>query len=202
MQLEQLRLGFLCSHNGSTMQAIVEACVEGRLSAKPAVVISNNSGSFAVQRAKQMGIPSFHLSSKAYPKTARLDQKISETLANHNVNLVILAGYMRLLGPITLGRYKNRILNTHPSLLPNFGGKGMYGKFVHEAVLASENSVTGATIHLVNEQYDKGAIIAQVEIPILDGDSTESLMERVRQQERKLYVTTLQQIANGHILLD
>lgn len=202
MQLEQLRLGFLCSHNGSTMQAIVEACVEGRLNAKPAVVISNNSGSFAIQRAKQMGIPSFHLGSKTYPKTARLDQKISETLVNHNVNLVILAGYMRLLGPITLGRYKNRILNTHPSLLPNFGGKGMYGKFVHEAVLASEDSVTGATIHLVNEQYDKGAIIAQVEIPILDGDSTESLMDRVKQHERKLYVTTLQQIANGHILLD
>ena len=118
-----IRLGFLASHNGSTMQAIVEACIEGRLSAKPAVVISNNSGSFAIQRAKQMGIPSFHLSSKAYPKTTRLDQKISETLANHNVNLVILAGYMRLLGPITLGRYKNRILNTHPSLLPNFGGR-------------------------------------------------------------------------------
>lgn len=199
--MEQLRLGFMCSHGGSVMQAIVDACRQGRLSAEPCVVISNNSGAFALARASREGIPTCHLSAKQHPEPAGLDRAISDTLARHGVNLVVLAGYMKPLGPTTLARFPGRVLNTHPALLPRFGGKGMYGRLVHEAVLSAGERVTGVTIHLVDEEYDHGPVVARCEVPVLDGDTVDSLMKRVQGRERELYVETLRGIAAGEIVL-
>lgn len=195
-----LHLGFLASHGGSNMQAIIDACTAGCLRAKPCVVISNNSDSMALQRAKTGGIPGYHISSQTHPGEAE-DREILRVLRLHGVDTVILAGYMKRLGPITLAAYRGRILNIHPALLPKFGGKGMYGKHVHEAVLAAGEQVTGVTVHVIDEHYDSGPILNQCRVPVEAGDTVESLSARVLVQEHRLYVETLQKISEGKIVL-
>ena len=194
-------LGFLASHNGSNMQAVIDACNEGRIKAKPAAVISNNGGSLALVRAKQEGIPAYHLSSITHPVPEDLDAAILQALVANEVNLVILAGYMRKLGPKTLRDYQGRIINIHPALLPKFGGAGMYGIRVHEAVLASGDAETGVSIHLVDEHYDTGKIIAQCRLPVLPGDTAESLAARVLEREHSFLVETIGKIISGEIAL-
>ena len=196
-----LRLGFLSSHGGSNMQAIIDACKDGRLGASVCVVISNNSGSSALERARREGVPNYHMSGKTHPSAEELDRGMLEVLAKHRVNLVILAGYMKLLGPRTLRHYRGRILNIHPALLPKFGGKGMYGSAVHKAVLAADETMTGVTIHLVDQEYDRGAILAQSEVRVEADDTVESLSERVLRREHEFYVETLQRIERGEIEL-
>jgi len=195
-----LYLGFLASHGGSNMQAIIDACKAGRLDARSCVVISNNSDSMALERAKNEGIPQYHISSQTHPGSLE-DEEILRVLQRHGVDTVVLAGYMKRLGPMTLQAYRGRILNIHPALLPKFGGKGMYGKRVHEAVLAAGEKVTGVTIHSVDENYDAGPIINQCQVPVLEGDTVDSLAERVLKHEHVLYVETLQKIADGRIVL-
>ena len=199
--MDFLKLGFFASHEGTNMQAIIDACNDERLDAKPCVVISNNSKSGAIQRANKEGIPYYHLSSKKYPESKDLDKVILEALKAHGVNLVILAGYMKKIGPLTLAAYEGRILNIHPALLPKYGGKGMYGKYVHEVVLASGDKVTGVTIHVVDAIYDHGSIVAQCEMPVLDGDTVETLSQRVLKREHEFFVETLQKISQGKIKL-
>ena len=196
-----LYLGFLASHGGSNMQAIIDACKAGRLDAKPCVVISNNSDSLALRRAKDAGIRAYHISGATHTGPLE-DEEILRVLKRHAVDTLVLAGYMKMLGPSILRAYRGRILNIHPALLPRFGGKGMYGKRVHEAVLAAGEKVTGVTIHIVDEHYDTGPIIAQCEVPVLPGDTADSLAERVLKQEHALYPETLQKIADGRILLE
>jgi phosphoribosylglycinamide formyltransferase-1 len=127
---------------------------------------------------------------------------ILHTLQEHKVDLVILAGYMKLIGPQTLERYRGRILNIHPALLPKFGGKGLYGRAVHEAVLAAGERVTGVTIHLADERYDRGPIIAQCEVPVAEDDTPDSLSARVLEREHEFFVETLQKIVQGQIDLE
>ena len=196
-----LRLGFLASHGGSNVQAILDACREGRLDAEPRVVISNNSDAPVLERARRAGVPAFHLSSHTYPDPAHLDQAILDTLEQHEVNVIVLAGYMKKLGPRTLKRYRGRVLNIHPALLPKFGGQGMYGRRVHEAVLAAGEKVTGVTVHLADEDYDRGKILAQRTVPVLAGDTPDSLAARVLEVEHQIYADTLQRIARGEIKL-
>ena len=196
-----LQLGFLASHRGSTMQAILDACKTGRLRARPRVVISNNSDSGALHRARKAGVPAVHLSTYTHPKPGALDGAILAILQAYEVEVVCLAGYMKWLGPRTLAAYEGRVLNIHPSLLPRFGGQGFYGEVVHRAVLAAGERETGATVHLVDEEYDHGQILDQVQVPVEPGDSVETLSARVLQQEHLLYVRTLQRIASGEIEL-
>jgi len=181
------------------MQAIVDARKQGRLNARLCVVISNNSGSTALARAQRESIPWFHLSGKTHPLPEQLDKAILNALEKHGVYLVILAGYMKLLGRRTISRYRGRILNIHPALLPRFGGKGMYGRLVHEAVLAAGERVTGVTIHTVDEEYDHGPIVAQCQVPVLEGDTVDTLSERVLKREHEFYVETLQRISQSEI---
>ena len=126
---------------------------------------------------------------------------ILDTLLAHEVEIVILAGYMKKLGPKTLAHFEGAILNIHPALLPKFGGQGMYGIHVHEAVLAANEIETGVTIHLVTEEYDTGAIIAQEKVPVMPGDTPQTLAARVLQTEHALFPAVLQQIALGQISL-
>lgn len=200
--MKKLIIGFLASHNGSNMQAIIDSIKRGELDAVPAVVISNNSNAFALERAKKEGIPAYHLSSKHYPNEEELDQAILDTLIKHNVNIVCLAGYMKKVGPKVLNYFKNRVLNIHPALLPKYGGKGMYGKFVHEAVLKAGEKQSGCTVHLVDEHYDHGRILGQKIVPVFPDDDVETLAQRVLEQEHKLYPEILQKIAKGEINLD
>ena len=184
------------------MQAIVDACNDGRLRASPRVVISNNSRSAALERARREGIHCRHISAVTHPDPDDRDAAIAKTLKTHGVDLVVLSGYMKHLGPRTIAAYRARILNVHPALLPRFGGKGMYGDAVHQAVLDADAPVTGATIHLVDELYDHGPPVARREVPVLPNDTVDSLCGRVRAVEHGLYVDTLQGIGSGEIDLD
>jgi len=194
-----MNLGFLASHNGSNMQAIIDACKSGALPAKPAVVISNNGDSGALARAERESIPHYHLSAKTHPSAEWLDQAILDALLAHEVDIVVLAGYMKKLGEKTLARYAGAILNIHPALLPKFGGQGMYGIRVHEAVLAAGEDESGITIHLVDEEYDRGAIIAQEKVAVLPGDNPQSLAERVLRLEHAAFPQALRKIVLGEI---
>lgn len=196
---EPLRLGFLASGGGSNMQAILDACDEGRLHAQARVVIGNNSKSGALRRAGAAGLPCFHLSGQTHPDPAYLDAAICDALRSHGAQVVCLAGYMKLLGPKTLSAYRGHIVNIHPGLLPRHGGQGFYGSRVHEAVLASGDSESGATVHVVDEVYDHGPVLAQATVPVEPGDTPESLAARVLQVEHRLYPETLQRIADGEI---
>jgi phosphoribosylglycinamide formyltransferase-1 len=197
-----LRLGFLVSHGGSNLQAILDAIRAGRLEAEPRLVISNNSTAPALERARQAGLPALHLSGQTHSDPDALDHAITGALARHGVELVVLAGYMKKLGPRALGAYPRRVLNIHPALLPKFGGQGMFGLRVHQAVLAAGERETGVTIHLVDAEYDHGPALAQARVPVMPGDSPETLQARVLAVEHCLYVETLQRIAAGEIDLD
>ena len=192
-----MNLGFLASGRGSNMQAVIDACNAGQILARPCVVISNNSRSGALARAKREGIPYVHLSGVTHPDPEQLDRAICGVLLDHDVELVVLVGYMKKLGPRTLAQYAGHIANIHPALLPNFGGQGMYGTQVHEAVLAAGMQETGVTIHLVDAEYDHGPIIAQRQVAVLPGDTAESLAHRVLEHEHSLLVETLARIASG-----
>lgn len=194
-----INLALFASHNGSNVQAILDACRDGNLDAQVCAVISNNSTSYALERARASQVPVFHLSSRAYPDEAELDKAILATLIHQKADWIILAGYMKKLGPATLARYSNRVVNTHPSLLPKYGGRGMYGIHVHQAVLDAKESVTGVTVHLVNGAYDEGAILAQCEVPVLVDDTVHTLSARVQETERELYVETLNRLCRGEL---
>jgi phosphoribosylglycinamide formyltransferase-1 len=196
---QKMNIGFLASHNGSNMQAIIDACKSGALQASPAVVISNNSDSGAIARAKQEGIPWRYLSGRTHPGPEDLDRAILDTMLQYRVDVIVLAGYMKKLGPQTLSRFEGRVLNIHPALLPKFGGKGMYGMHVHEAVIAAGDKESGVSIHIVDEGYDTGPVIAQSRIPVEPSDTAETLAVRVLRQEHRLFPETLQKIVDGEI---
>ena len=196
-----MNLGFLASHNGSNMQAIIDACKSGVLQATPSVVISNNGNSGAIERAKLEQIPNYHLSSKTHPGPDALDLEILSVLQQHNVEILMLSGYMKKLGVRTLSHYRGHVLNIHPALLPKFGGKGMFGQKVHQAVLAAGENETGVSIHIVDEEYDTGPIIAQATLPVMTYDTVKSLSKRVLEMEHTLFVETLQRIVSGDITL-
>ncbi len=201
MKPEELRIGILASHGGSNMQAIVDACRKGRLNAVVAVVISNNPGAKVLQRAQDAGIPRLVLNGKTHPDSAALDAAVLAALKKHKAELVQLAGYMKKIGPKVLGHYRGRILNIHPALLPKFGGKGMYGIRVHEAVLNAGETETGVTVHVIDENYDTGPILAQTEVPVRQGDTPETLQARVLDREHAFLIETLQRIAAGQLVL-
>lgn len=187
-----MSLGVLASHEGTTLQAIIDA-FPGRVAA----VISNNADARALTRARAAGIPAHHLSSRTHPDPDALDATIAATLQAAAVELVVLAGYMRKLGPRTLAAFPRRILNTHPALLPKYGGQGMYGLHVHRAVLAAGDTVTGASVHWVDGGYDTGPVIARRAVHVEPGDTPETLAARVQAHERVLLVDVLSRILSG-----
>ncbi len=181
------------------MLAILNDCKAGKLDAEPAVVISNNATAGALEYAREAGIPEFHLSTQTHSEN--LDDVITDTLKSHAVDWVILAGYMKKIGSQLLEEFQGKIFNIHPSLLPEHGGKGMFGIHVHEAVLASGDTETGVTIHLVDGEYDQGRILAQEVVKVEAEDTPEELAARVLKLEHELYSETLQGVIEGRIRL-
>ena len=196
-----MRLGFLASHRGSNMQAVIDACTEGRLRAVPALVISNNRNAEAIARARTRQIPTAFLNSVTHPISEELDLAILEALERQHCDLIVLAGFMKKIGPHVLDVFAGRILNVHPALLPKFGGQGMFGSHVHKAVLAAKEKVTGVSVHLVDAEYDHGRVLAQEQVAVMDDDSVESLSARVLQKEHEVLVRTLERILSGEIVL-
>lgn len=197
----KLKIGILASHNGTNLQSIIDASEKGILNGNVSVVISNNSKSGAAERAKRYGIPFYHLSGMTHPDQDKLDNAILTALIDNNSDLIFLAGYMKKIGIETLKKFKGKILNTHPALLPKFGGQGMYGMNVHKAVLEKQEKESGVSIHLVDEDYDTGKIIAQTKVPVFPNDTPESLCDHVMQRERQFIIEVLNDISNGKINL-
>jgi phosphoribosylglycinamide formyltransferase-1 len=196
-----MKLAFFASHNGSNAKAIIDACRAGQITAEPVLLISNNAEAGALAKARTAGLQAFHFSQKSYSSPTALEAGILSVLETNKIDLIILAGYMRLLGKTILKRYHGRVINIHPALLPKFGGQGMYGMHVHRAVLAAGELETGATVHLVTENYDEGPILAQTKVLIEPADTPESLAERVLRVEHALYIDTIKRITNGSLVL-
>lgn len=194
-----LNLGFLASGNGSSARAIVGAIRAGELAAEPRLLVSNNRNAQALAFAAEAGVPALCIPTQGDPDAA--DARLAEAMESHDVQLIVLSGYLRQLGPRTLGRYAGRVLNIHPGPLPAFGGHGMYGRRVHEAVIAAGVAESGIVIHLVDEEYDRGPVIARRSVPVEPGDTPESLEARVTALEPAFFVETLGRIARGEIVL-
>jgi phosphoribosylglycinamide formyltransferase-1 len=196
-----IAISVLASHEGSTLQAVLDACAEGVIDGLVGLVLSNNSGSGALRRATVSGVSTRHLSGVTHPDANALDQAMLASLVEARTDVVLLAGYMKKLGPSTLTHYEGRILNTHPALLPRFGGQGMYGGRVHRAVLDAGETESGATVHLVDGAYDTGEIVAQRVVAVAADDTEQSLAARVQHAERELLVEVLSSLSRGLLKL-
>lgn len=195
----ELHLGFLASRRGSNVEAILNEIETRELEASAKVIISNNPDAPVLDLGKNRNIPNYCLNEK---NTKDLNEAILKTLGKYEVNLIILAGYMKRIEPNIIEAYPNRILNIHPSLLPKYGGKSRYGMRVHESVINSEDIESGATIHIVTEEYDRGRILAQYKVPRYKLDTPETLAKRVLKIEHVLYSQTLRDIQRNIISLD
>lgn len=192
-----MRLGFLASHGGTNLQAVLDACASGELSATPAVLVTNNRGAHCICRAESAGVAVHVLNGVTHPDPAELDEAMLDALRASDCEWIVLAGYMKKIGPRVLEAFAGKMINIHPALLPRHGGKGMYGMNVHRAVIEAGDTVSGATVHLVDGEYDEGPILAQAEVPVLPGDTPETLAARVLETEHRLLVATLRDLAEG-----
>jgi phosphoribosylglycinamide formyltransferase-1 len=182
------RLAVLASGGGSNLQALIDAHERGDLPAPIVLVISNRADAGALERAARHGIPAVHVD---WRREVDPQARILELLREHQVDVVVLAGWLRLVDPRVLAAYPGRVVNIHPGPLPRFGGRGMYGLHVHEAVLAAGCDRSGPTVHLVDEHYDEGPILAHVEVPVEAGDTPETLQQRVLRAEHALFWTVI-----------
>jgi len=197
--MERLQLGVLASGRGSNFEAIVKQIKRKKLDAEVRVVVSNIAAAGVLEIAQKNQIPAVHLSKKQFPDQEQFDGELLKILLDHQVNFIVLAGYLKMLSPIIVRPFKNRILNIHPALLPSFGGHGMYGHHVHQAVLDYGCKVSGVTVHLVDESYDTGAPVLQRCVPVHEGDTAETLASRVLKVEHKIYSEALQLFAEGRV---
>lgn len=181
--MSKVKIAVFVSGGGTNLQALIDAQHSGALhSGELALVVSSRSDAFALERAKQAGIPTVVCSRKALGSQEAFEEAISQALDDHSIQVIVLAGFMSILSEAFTRRWPRRILNVHPSLIPSFCGKGMYGLKVHEAALAKGVKVTGATVHFVNEIPDGGEIVLQKAVDILPGDTPEILQKRVMEQ--------------------
>ena len=182
-----MKLGVLISGGGSNLQAIIDACETGILKGKAevSVVISSKQDAFGVERAKKHNISAIYINKNNFAGSAEFCEEIKKQLITHNADLVCLAGFLSKLEPCLVNNFK--IINIHPALLPKHGGKGMYGHFVHEAVITAGEKESGATVHWVDEQYDNGKIIVQQKVQVLKDDTPETVAKRVLKVEHKIY---------------
>lgn len=177
--------------NGTTLQSVIDAIENKELNAKIELVVSDHSNAYALERAKLANIETYVIQSKT---TQEIDEELANKLSNYKIDLILLAGYLRLIGNKLLSKYT--IINTHPSLLPKYGGKGMYGMNVHRAVIEAKEKYSGVTLHYVNEQYDKGNIIKQTMVEIEPTDTAETLSVKVQKVEKIQLVEALKELSN------
>jgi len=200
--MKKKNIAVFASHNGSNLQALIDSSKDNRLFAEIVLVVSSNADSGAVKRAINNKIPYLIIDYKKISSDKLRSKTILDALLNHNIDLIVLAGFVKKLGSEIIKIFENRIINTHPALLPEYGGKGMYGDNVYMAILEAGEKETGISIHMVNEEYDKGPVIAQIKLPVYKEDTVESLRERVKKKERKFLVETLNKICKENIKID
>ena len=194
-----MRIAIFASGGGSNAEAIIRAASEGRLSAEVGLVVSNNPDAAVLQRAKALEVNYTTIDQRNFDSEESYISALFNVLGENGIDFIALAGYLKLVQPKLINKYKNKITNIHPALLPSFGGKGFYGKKVHEAVLEAGCKVSGVTVHLVSESYDRGPIISQLTLPVLADDNPESLAARVLKVEHQIYPEALQLFAEGRV---
>lgn len=193
-----LRIGFLASHNGTDMQEIVHALSDGRIRGQANVIISNNGNSSALEFARKNNIPALYISST---NSDNPDRTITNALITNRVNLVVLSGWMKEIGGDMLKAFPGKIINVHPADTQKYGGKGMYGDHVHQAVIDAAEEFTYPTIHIVDSGIDTGRVLSQGKVKVEKDDSVLSLRQKVQEEEKRLYIQTLQDIYKGKIKL-
>lgn len=195
-----MKIAVFASGRGSNFQAILDAIREEILPASVCLVVSNKSAAGALDTARSRNIPAFHLSQKQFPSDDKFCESLLSLLKDHGTEFIALAGYLKKLPSPVVQRYRNKIANIHPALLPSFGGAGMYGQHVHEAVIASGVKVSGATVHLVDEEYDRGPIILQKSVEVTMADNAESLAAKVLVIEHEIYPLALKAFAEDRVV--
>jgi len=193
------KLAVFISGSGTNLQSLIDAIKCGRLCAKIVLVVSSRSDAFGLERAKQEKIDTFLYKTKDYPTAEDAERALLEALKGHEVEYVALAGFLKLAPDSVIQKYQNKITNIHPALLPKFGGKGMYGHFVHEAVIAAGEKESGATVHIVDETYDHGKILLQKKVKIYPDDTPDTLAARVLRIEHQIYPEALELLIRGKI---
>jgi phosphoribosylglycinamide formyltransferase-1 len=187
-------LGVLLSGRGSNLQAILDAIRDERLDARVGIVISNVAGAPGLERAGTAGVPTAVIPHRAYPSREEFDAKVVDCLREHGVDLVCLAGFMRIVSPVLVRAFPGRILNVHPSLLPAFSGLHAQRQALEHGV-----KVTGATVHLVDEELDHGPIVLQGAVPVLEDDDEETLSARILKEEHRLYPEAIALVLDGRV---
>ncbi len=196
-----IRIAVLASGGGTNLQSIIDACESGYIDGTVVAVISNKEGVYALERARMHGAEAILIPSRG-KKRREHEKEVMTELDRIKPDLILLAGYMRMLTPDFIERYSGRIMNIHPALLPCFGGKGMYGENVHRAVLDSGAKVSGCTVHFVTPEVDGGPIIVQRCVPVLEGDTVETLKARVLEEEHKAYPEAVRLFAEGRLSIE
>lgn len=197
---EVLNIAVFASGRGSNFEAILRAIETGKLhDVSIAAVISNNSEAPVLTIAREHSIPTYHLSQKQFPSEEKFDDAVLGVLRRHGANFIVLAGYMKRLSTNLVRQFRNRTLNIHPALLPKFGGKGMYGIHVHEAVINSGEKVSGVTVHIVDEEYDHGPIVRQRTVAVDKEETPDTLAMRIHGIEHQLYPEVLQLFADDRV---
>lgn len=194
---EKAKLAVFVSGSGSNLQSLIDSSKKGELAAEVVLVVSNKKKAYGLERARKAGIGTFVCRVKDFASKEEAESKLIETLRIKQVEYIALAGYLRLLPDSIVTGYRGKITNIHPALLPKYGGKGMYGHFVHEAVLAAGDTESGATVHLVDEIYDHGKILMQEKVPVEPGDTPEALAARVLKVEHRIYPKALENLIQG-----
>lgn len=195
--MHSLRIGVLISGSGTNLQAIIDACADGRIEGSVAIVVSTHENAFGLERARKAQIPALYIDRTKYDHFSSYNDAIREALTAHDVNVVVMAGYMRLLGREVLDAFPGRVLNIHPALLPAFpGASGIRDAFEYGV------KITGVTVHFADEDFDRGPVIAQEAVPIAEDDTLQTLEAKIHEAEHRLYPQALQWIAEERVHIE
>lgn len=192
-----LNIAVFASGRGSNFEALHRAILTEHIPAQIVVVISNNSQSGALALARSLSIPALHISRRQFESDELFNQQLLDTLRTYDAQLLVLAGYMKKLDAAIIRQFRNRIINIHPALLPKYGGEGMYGMHVHEAVINAKEKFSGATVHIVDEEYDHGKILRQEQVAVDVYDTPETLAAKVLKVEHKILPEVVRMYAEG-----
>jgi phosphoribosylglycinamide formyltransferase-1 len=194
-----VNLAVFISGGGTNLQALIDSAKAGRLSARIVLVVSSRNDAYGLVRAQHEGISTFVFRVRDFQTPDEAGEHLLHILEEYDIEYIALAGYLKMIPPAVIRKFRDKIVNIHPALLPKYGGRGMYGHFVHEAVLASGDRESGVTVHMVDEIYDHGKIIMQKKVPVMPGDTPDSLADRVLVVEHQIYTEALEQLIKGNI---
>lgn len=195
-------IGVLISGNGTNLQAIIDCINEGGIKGKIQIVLSDRRDAFGLERAKKAGIKALYINKRDYDSIQGFNDRIMKELCKQGVELVVLAGYLSFLSREFVNRYRGRIINVHPSLIPSFCGKGRYGEIVHQMAIERGVKLTGATVHFVDEGMDTGPIILQEGVVVKEDDTVETLKERVLEVEHRLLIEAIKLFCENRLFIE